>query len=62
MSPYNEALVRLERLTALWRELQRTPLKSPAYEALVRKIRVESDAYNALVAAQAKDKKSSDSE
>ncbi len=62
MSPYNEALERLERLKDLWRELQRTPLKSPAYEALVKKIRVESDAYNALVAAQSEEKKRSGSE
>jgi hypothetical protein len=52
MSPYNEAQARLNRLAELWKELKRTPKESRAYEALVKQIRAESDAYNALVDAQ----------
>ena len=52
MSPFNEANQRLERMRELWRELQHTPQKSPAYTSLVKKIRAESDAYQALVDAQ----------
>jgi hypothetical protein len=54
MSPYSEAQARLDRLAELWRELKRAPKGSGAYEALVQQIRAESDAYNALVAAQLK--------
>ena len=51
MSPYNEAEARLGRLVALWRALKRAPTGSPAYDALVKQIRAESDAYKALVDA-----------
>ena len=51
MSPYSEAQARLDRLAELWRELKRAPRGSGAYEALVKQIRTESDAYNALVDA-----------
>ncbi len=47
-----EAQARLDRLAALWRELKRAPKRSGACEALVRQIRAESDAYNALVDAK----------
>jgi hypothetical protein len=51
MSPYNEAEARLGRLVALWRQLKHAPTGSQAYEALVKQIRAESDAYKALVDA-----------
>ena len=54
MSSYNEAQARLDRLAELWRELKRAPKGSGAYEALVKQIRAESDAYNALVDAHFK--------
>jgi hypothetical protein len=52
MSPYNEANLRLERMRELWRELQHTPLRSPRYKSLAKTLRAESDACQALVAAQ----------
>ena len=35
MSPYNEAQARLDRLAELWRELERAPKGSHAYEASI---------------------------
>ena len=51
MSPYNEVQAQLGRLLALWGELKRAHAGSEAYEALVKQIRVESEAYKALVDA-----------
>jgi hypothetical protein len=60
MSPYNEAKLRLERMRERWRELQHTPLKSPRYKSLVKTLRAESDAHQALVAAQDQQQNDSD--
>jgi hypothetical protein len=42
----------LERLKALWIELERVPAGTPKYETLMTQIRVESDAYKALIDAE----------
>lgn len=55
MSPYNEVYARIEHIKELWRELQRTPRKSPSYRELIEKIRTESVAYLSLVDGQAGD-------
>ena len=39
----------LERLKALWLELERAKSKTPEYDALMKQIRAESDAYKALI-------------
>lgn len=61
MSPYNEADQRLRLLLELWGELKRTPRPSSAYEALLNRIRTESDAYNALTKSRLTSGKSDDS-
>lgn len=45
MSQYDEIDMRLEHIKELWRELQRTPRNSPAYEVLIETIRTESASY-----------------
>jgi hypothetical protein len=60
VSPYSEIDQRLQRLRELWRELQRTPVKSPKYDSLGKQIREESDAYQALLDAQQEQKKPGD--
>ena len=55
MSPYDEVYARIEHIKELWRELQRTPRKSPSYRELIEKIRTESVAYLSLVDGQAAD-------
>ena len=52
MSAYDEVYARLEHIKELWRELQKTPRSSPAYDELIEKIRAESVAYLALVDEQ----------
>ena len=42
----------LERIKALWRQLEHAKQGSPEYEALAKQIRAESDAYNALLEAK----------
>ena len=42
----------LERLKALWLELEKAKPKTPKYEALVKQIRAESMTYVALVESQ----------
>ena len=42
----------LKRLMALWEQLVRLQPTAPEYTALVKQIRAESDAYNALTEAQ----------
>jgi hypothetical protein len=53
MSPYDEVYARIERIKELWRELQRTPRKSPSHRELMGKIRTESAAYLSLIDGQA---------
>jgi hypothetical protein len=55
MSPYDDVYARIEHIKELWRELQRTPRKSPSYRDLIEKIRTESVAYLSLVDGQARD-------
>ena len=52
MSEYDEVYARLEHIKELWRELQKTPRRSPAYDDVIEKIRTESVTYLALVDAQ----------
>ena len=42
----------LERMKALWLELERAKAKTPAYDALMKQIRAEADAYKALIDAE----------
>ena len=42
----------LKRLIALWEKLVRLQPATPEYTALVKQIRAESDAYNALTEAK----------
>ena len=42
----------LERIKALWQQLERTKPGSPEYKAIAKQIRAESDAYNALIEAE----------
>jgi hypothetical protein len=43
---------RLDRIKALWRELERTRRTLPRYAELIEEIRAESLAYQALLTAQ----------
>jgi hypothetical protein len=49
MSSAPDVFARLDRIKELWRELERTRRTSPRYEELVRQIRTESVAYQALL-------------
>lgn len=42
----------LERIKALWEQLERAKAGSPEYEEIAKQIRAESDAYNALIEAE----------
>ena len=42
----------MERLNALWRQLQREKPKTPKYEALMKQIRAESMTYMGLVESE----------
>lgn len=42
----------LERIKALWQQLERTTPGSPEYDAIAKHIRTESDTYNALIEAE----------
>jgi hypothetical protein len=42
----------MERLKALWLELEQTKPKTPKYEALMKQIRAESMTYMALVESE----------
>jgi O6-methylguanine-DNA--protein-cysteine methyltransferase len=44
----------LERIKALWQQLERATPGSPEYDAIAKQIRTESDAYNALIEAAKK--------
>jgi hypothetical protein len=44
----------LERIKALWKQLERATPGSPEYDAIAKQIRTESDTYNALVEAAKK--------
>jgi hypothetical protein len=47
-----DVFARLDRIKALWRELERTRRTSARYEELIGEIRTESVAYQALLAEQ----------
>jgi len=53
MSPYDDVYMRIEHIKELWRELQRTPRRSPSYGALIETIRTESAAYLSLIDGRA---------
>jgi hypothetical protein len=42
----------LERMKALWLELERAKPNTPEYDALMKQIRAESDAHKALIDAE----------
>jgi hypothetical protein len=42
----------LERLQALWLELERAKPKTAEYDVLMKRIRAESDTYKALIDAE----------
>ena len=42
----------LERIKALWQQLERAKAGSPEYDALVKQIRDEVDAHTALIDAE----------
>ena len=42
----------LERIKALWQQLERAKAGSPEYKEIAKQIRAESDAYNALIEAE----------
>ena len=44
----------LERIKALWQQLERAKPGSPEYQKITKQIRAESDAYNALIDAEKK--------
>jgi len=50
-SEAKDAAARLERITELWRRLQHTRSHTPAYDALIDQIRVETDAFKKIVDA-----------
>ena len=42
----------LERIKALWQQLERAKADSPEYKKVAKQIRAESDAYSALIEAR----------
>ena len=42
----------LERIKALWQQLERAKADSPEYKKIAKQIRAESDAYSALIEAE----------
>ena len=42
----------LERIKALWQQLERAKPGSPEYGTIAKQIRTESDTYNALIEAE----------
>jgi hypothetical protein len=42
----------LERIKALWQQLERAKADSPEYKKIAKQIRAESDAYAALIDAE----------
>jgi hypothetical protein len=42
----------LERIQALWQQLERAKPTTPGYKAIAKQIRAESDVYNTLIEAE----------
>jgi hypothetical protein len=57
MSPHPSAYARLERVTALWVELSKTPTTSTRYKELFDEIRAEARGYLAGVEARGVDRR-----
>jgi len=58
MTNTNPAVVKLQHIQKLWRELGRAKLNSPEYQDIMKKLRALSAEYQSLIAAPQKGEKS----